>query len=130
MGDLVCTVELNVTGGITVTIDNPDGKIKQTMAFNGTTIVTTVADTGDTSKTSTITQKTDAVEIKCKNFKVEAETIDCKSTKTTKHTSEDTFDIKATKDCTVTGDAKIVLKATGDLEEDGANVKIKAQTDL
>lgn len=130
MGDLVCTVELNVTGGITVTVHNPDGKIKQTMTLDGTTIVTKVADENDSAKTSTITQKTDEINIKVKKFILDAEEIECKSSKTTKHTSQDTFDIQSTKDCTIKSDAKIVEKATGDLEAEGANVKIKATTDL
>jgi hypothetical protein len=79
MGALVCTVQLDKTNGngITVTIENADANITQTITMNGTTITLKVA--GDAA-TSTITQGAEKVSIHCKQFEVTAdETITLKA---------------------------------------------------
>ncbi len=127
---LVCRIELNKTDGITVTVDNADGKVLQTMLFNGTSITTTVANKDDAANKSTIVQDKDSITITCKTYKVEAETITQKSTKATLHESEDTFDVKSTKDTTITSSQKIVLTATGDVEVSGMNGSFSGKTNL
>jgi hypothetical protein len=101
---LVCSIELSKTAGVTVSVKNGD-QITQTIAMNGTTIVTTVKQ-GDQkistitqdaegielkvqgpSDTSTVTQKADKVDITCKLFKVSAETVDISSSADTKHSA-------------------------------------------
>jgi predicted secreted protein len=128
MGTLVCRIELNKTDkkGITITVENADGKITQTMQMDGTSIITKVK--GD-KETSTITQKQDSIVIKCKDFKLDAETITCISSKATKHTSKDIYSVTSTKDLSLTSKAKIAGKATQDVTIDGMNVVIKAKTD-
>lgn len=126
MAKLKCTVELDKTNGVTVTVQNDDDSITQTFHLDGTQIQTIVK---GSDNTSTITQKQDSVKVECKDFTVQAETITCKSTKATLHQSDDTFDIKAAKDLTEHSDAKVVLNATGDATVDGANVKVTATTD-
>src|SRR5688572_8789601 len=99
MGKLVCQVELDTTdatGGVKVTIENEDAKITQTMHFNGTKILTSVAKEG--AETSKIEQLFDSITITCKTFAVNAETITCKSTKASKYQSDDVLDIKSVKD--------------------------------
>ena len=124
MGTLVCRIELNKTSGITVTVNNEDGKIVQTMVMDGTSITTTCK--GD-KETSTITQKQDSIAIKCKDFSIDAETINCKSSKTTKHESKDTFDIISTKDMSLKSSANTNIKATSDIKISGKNITDSAQ---
>lgn len=127
MGTLVCKVELDKQKGITVTVENADGKITQTVTMDGTTLTIKVQGESDTS---TITQKADSIAIKCKTFTLDAETITCKSEKATLHQSSDTFDIKSTKDLTIQSQAKIVEKATQDMALSGMNVEVKASQAL
>src|SRR5581483_6512448 len=102
MGKLICTVELDKTAGVTVTVENKDDGITQTFHCDGTQIQTIVK---GNDATSTITQKQDSIKIECKAFEVDAETITCKSTKATSHHSDDTFDISSAKDLTQKSDA-------------------------
>jgi phage baseplate assembly protein gpV len=127
MGTLVCKVELDKTSGITVTVENADGKITQTVTMDGTTLTIKVQGESDTS---TITQKADSIAIKCKTFTLDAETITCTSEKATKHESKDTFDIKSTKDMTMKSQAKIDMAATQDMALSGMNVNVSAQQAL
>ncbi len=108
---LVCRVELDKTKGLILTVENAEGKITQTVVMNGTSITTT--NKGD-KDTSTITQTPDTITVKCKNYKLEAETIVCESTKTTLHKSSDKFDIQSVKDMTLKTDAKLSQTATAD----------------
>jgi len=63
MSTLVCTVELSKTAGITVKVQNADGKITQTVSMDGTVLTLTVAGENDTS---TVTQKKDSLVLECK----------------------------------------------------------------
>ncbi len=63
MGTLVCTVTMDKNAGITVNVENADGKITQTITMDGTTITTKVVHEDDTS---TITQNSTSVTIECK----------------------------------------------------------------
>ena len=120
---LVCKIELSQTDGITVTVINKDGKITQTMVFNGTSMVHTCK--GD-SDTSTITQTSDTITIDCKNFNVNAEAITCKSTKDTLHHADGTFDIDSTKKTTFTSAADTDVKVTSKLNMTAADIAATA----
>ena len=124
MGTLVCKVELDKQKGITVTVDNEDGKITQTVTMDGTTLTIKVKGEQDTS---TWTQKADSIAIKCKTFTLDAETITCTSDKATKHESKDIFSVKSAKDMTLKTDAKLTAEATQDMSHAGMNVKIEAK---
>jgi hypothetical protein len=124
MGTLVCKVELDKVKGITVTVDNEDGKITQTVTMDGTTLEIKVKGESDTS---TWTQKADSIAIKCKTFTLDAETITCTSEKATKHESKDIFSVKSAKDMTLTTDAKFAAKSTDDMSHKGKNVSVEAQ---
>jgi hypothetical protein len=127
MAKLVCTVELSKETGISIKVENADGKITQTITMDGTTLTMTVA--GE-EHTSTFTQKSDSIAIKCKDFSIDADnTITCTSKKATKHTSEDTLTLESTKDMTFTSSAKLVESATADLTLAGQNVKATAQSE-
>jgi hypothetical protein len=123
MAKLVCRIELNKESGITVKVVNDAGKITQTMVLDGTAITTTCQGEQDTS---TITQKSDSIAIKCKTFTLDAETITCKSSKDSLHESQQKFDIKSTQDTTVTSSAKITETATGDFAMSGNNITASA----
>lgn len=118
MGTLVCRVELNKTNGsgITIKVLNEEGKITQTIVMDGTSIITTCK--GE-QETSTITQKSESIAIKCKTFTLDAETITCTSTSDTKHESKAKFDILSTGDMKLDSKANITQSAT-------SNVKVTA----
>jgi hypothetical protein len=123
---LVCTVEMSKESGISITIENADDGITQTITMDGTTLTMKVAGKEDTS---TFTQKADSIAIKCKDFSIEADnTITCTSKKATKHTSDDAVTIQSAKDMSLLSSAKLVQSADGDLTLAGANVKATAQS--
>jgi hypothetical protein len=126
----VCTVILSKTGGITVKVENPDpaGTITQTFILDGTAITTQVQGPQDTS---TITQKSDSITIKCKTFEIDAETVSINSTKATTHDSKDAYTVTAVKDMGFkTSTGKMNIEATADdTEAKGVNVKLTAQSD-
>jgi hypothetical protein len=125
MGKLVCRVELDKTKGIVLTVENGQGKITQTIVMDGTSITTTVKGQSDTSK---ITQKDNSIEIDCKNFTLNADTIHCKSKGATSHESGQNFEIKSGQNinATATGDAK--YKAMNTAVESTAETKISGMT--
>lgn len=127
MAKLVCRIELNKETGITVTVENAEGKITQTMIFDGTAIKTTCQ---GQQATSIITQVQDAITIQCKTFKVEAETIYCLSSTSSKYESTGTFDLASTKDMVFTSKAKLTEKATSDVSIEGSAISCKAENAL
>lgn len=124
MGTLVCKIELDKTKGITVTVENADGQITQTMVMDGTSITTKVAGQSDTS---TIVQKADSIVVTVKDFTLDTETITFKSSKTSEWTSQDTLKVTSTKDMTLTSSAKLTQSATQDAKlSSSANVTVEA----
>lgn len=111
MGTLVCTIELDKQKGITVTVDNAEGQIVQTVTMDGTSITLKVAGQSDTS---TVVQKADSIVVTVKDFKVDAETITLLSSKTSDWKSQDTLTVESTKDMTFTSQAKLTQSATQD----------------
>ncbi len=106
MGSLVCRIELNKTDGITITVEDADADITQTVVLDGSSI--TITSTG--AETSTIVQKPDSIEMTCKTFKLDAATIQCTSEQsitldadTISCTSEQTIDLTATGAMTLQG---------------------------
>jgi hypothetical protein len=123
MGTLVCRIELDKKKGITVTVENEDDGITQTLVMNGTSIITTCK--GE-EETSTITQKQDSIAIKCKTFTLDAEEITCHSTKDTLHKSDKKFQVKSTEDMSFTTDAALQAKASKKASVSAESVEIKA----
>lgn len=123
MGTLVCRIELSKTKGIIVTVDNEDGKITQTLVMDGTSITTTCKGQEDTS---TITQKSDSIAVKCKTFTLEAETITCHSTKDTSHKSDQKYDIESTQDMTLKSGADIKATASSTAKVSAPTVTLAA----
>jgi hypothetical protein len=128
MGTLVCKIELDKTKGITVTVENADGQITQTMVMDGTSITTKVAGQSDTS---TIVQKADSIVVTCKDYTLDTETITLKSSKASAWTSQDTLKVTSTKDMTLTSSAKLTQSATQDAKlSSSANVTVEATNAL
>jgi hypothetical protein len=128
MGTLVCKIELDKEKGITVTVENADGKITQTMHMDGTSITTKVAGQSDTS---TIVQKADSIVVTVKDYTLDAETITMKSSKASKWTSQDVLELTSTKDMKFTSSAKLTQSATQDAKiSSSANVNVEATTNL
>lgn len=125
---LVCRIKLSKTDGVTLEVENAEGKITQTILMDGTSIITTVKGEEDTSK---ITQIAGQIKIEAKAFVLEAETITCKSTKASSLKSEDTFTLESTKDMTITSQAKLKAEATQDisLKSTSAKVDVEATQD-
>lgn len=125
MGTLVCKIELDKTKGITVTVENADGQITQTLTMDGTSITTKVQGQSDTS---TIVQKADSIVVTVKDFTVNASgEITFTSTKASQWTSQDILKLTSTKDMTFTSSAKLTQSATQDAKlSSSANVTLEA----
>lgn len=125
MAALVCRVELDKEKGLILTVENKDGKITQTAVLDGKTI--TITCKGD-QETSTITQKPESIEIKCKDFTLNAETITCESEKNSVYKSKENMNIESTKDMTLQSSGKLTGQATSDTKISGSKVSISATT--
>ena len=125
MGKLVCRVELDKQKGIVLTVENADGKITQTVVMDGTKITTTVK---GSSQTSTITQKEDGIQIDCKEFTVNAETIKCVSTKETVHESGQDFTIKSSNNLNASATSNATYKAMNSSLESTSETKASGMT--
>ncbi|WP_224360587.1 hypothetical protein [Hyalangium versicolor] len=129
MGTLVCTVEMDKAKGVTVKVENADGKITQTVVMDGTSITIKVQ---GNEETSTIVQKQDSVTITCKDFTVDATgTLTLKSAKESSWASQDILKVESTKDMTLTSSAKLTQSATQDAKlSSNAKVAIEAASNL
>jgi hypothetical protein len=129
MGALICTIELNKTGGTTVSVKDEEGKITQTIVMDGKSITVKVLKEDDSKsatitmdqtkivstvageETSTVTQVHDTLTMKVKNFVVDAETVKMTSSKTTDIEAKDAMTVKATKALSVSTDDAFTLKS-------------------
>ena len=127
MATLVCTIEMDKGGGIRVVIDNDDDKITQTIHLDGRSLTMTVK---GNDGTSTYTQDQKSITIKCKDFKVDAETITCESSKASKYISKDTMTLESTKDMVLKSQADVKISAVGEASLSGRKVALKSQTEL
>ncbi len=129
MGKLVCTVELDKEKGVTVKVENAEGKITQTVVMDGTSITIKVE---GSKETSTYVQKEDSVTVTCKDFTVDATgTLTLKSAKASSWTSQDVLSLESTKDMTFTSKAKLTQSATQDAKlSTNANMAIEATQKL
>lgn len=119
MAKLVCTLEMSKERGVTITVEDVDGKVVQTLTMNGTSLVMKVK--GEQEETS-MTQTTEKVTISCKDFEVIARnSIVCTAAKSATHESRDG-------DTTIKSGARLLQKAQGDIKASGANVEVEAQS--
>ena len=95
MSNLLCKIELSKEHGISLLVENEEGKITQKAVFDGSKM--TITCKGE-KESSTITQTPDSIALKCKTFSLDAETISTKSTKASKHVSKKTFAIESDED--------------------------------
>jgi len=110
MAKLVCTVELDKSAGLTVTIENASASVTQTIKVNGTTIELKVA---GPSGASTITQGAEKVAIVCKQFEVTAEqTISLKSTGASTWHSDSSVELSAAQKLSASTQGTLDLKGT------------------
>lgn len=126
MATLVCKIELDKLKGATVTIENPDGKITQTVSMDGTTLTMKVE--GEKA-TSTYVQKQDKIHITVDDLIVDAKTISITSQKASSWKSQDVFSAQSEKDMTLKTGAKLSLTATGDAALNAQNISATAKTD-
>jgi len=124
---LSCRIELNKEKGILLTVENAEGKITQTAVMDGTSMIFTCK--GE-EETSTITQTEDKIEIKCKDFAVEATTVTVKSVEDSLYQSDKKLDIKSAEDMTQSSDAKVTASAGGDFDISGAKLIGSASGDV
>ena len=114
MGTLICRVELSKETGLTITANDPEGNVTQTIVMDGKSITMTVKG----KKTSTITQTEEAINLKCTEFTVEAESVSVKSKK------ESTYE--SGKDHTIKGDG-VSLTAQKSADISGQDVAVDAE---
>lgn len=111
MAKLICTIDLDKEKGLTVTVEDPDGKLTQTVMLDGKSITLEVKNDSDRS---TIVQKPDSISITCKDFKLDAETLTLESKKASKWESKETLDLTSTKDMVFKSEAKLTQEAAQD----------------
>jgi hypothetical protein len=129
MGKLVCTIELDKAKGVTVKVENADGKITQTVVMDGESITTKVE---GSKETSTIIQKDESITITCKDFTVDVTgKLTLKSAKESSWTSQDVLKIDSTKDMTLNTAAKLTQTASSDAKlASSTKMNVEAGTDL
>ncbi|BBM86667.1 hypothetical protein [Candidatus Uabimicrobium amorphum] len=135
MTNLVCKIELNKNKGhgVTVTVFNKDDNITQTCTLNGTTIITTCE--GQSSKSEIkqtedsifLTSEKGSVTVKCKDFVIDAETINCKSSKETAHQSSTTYEVTSTQDMTLKTNTTLSATAAS-IEASSQKAAVEAQS--
>ena len=123
MGTLVCRAELDKHDGITLTVENKDDGITQTLVMDGTSITTTVE---GPEETSMITQEQNSIAINCKTFTLDAETITCTSTKETTHESGMDFKIDSKANLKVSASSDAKYEATNTTIESTSKTEVKA----
>lgn len=143
---LVCSIELSKERGVTVKVVDDDNKVTQTVVLDGASLTLQVK----TSEAQTVWQQKDAsirctvekgsdqteikqsptnIELKCKNFLVEAESVDVSATKDMALAADGKGTWKTTKDLALQSSAKATLKAAGDATVDGgAKLKLDGGT--
>jgi hypothetical protein len=128
MAKLICTIDLDKEKGLVVTVEDPEGKLTQTVTLDGKALTLEVKSDSDTS---TFVQKPDSIHLTCKAFTVDADTITLQSKKESAWTSEKTLQLQSTEDMTLTSSAKLAQKATQDaLLSSGASLQVKATRKL
>lgn len=129
MGKLVCTVEMDKEKGVTVKVENAEGKITQTVVMDGTSITFKVQ---GNSETSTVVQKEDSITVTCKDFTVDATgTLTLKSAKASSWASQDILKVESTKDMTLDSKAKFTQSSAQDASlSSKANVSVEATSNL
>lgn len=120
MGTLVCRIELDKQKGVILTVENGSDKITQTIVMDGTNIQTTVS---GSDGASTITQDQNGIMIDCKSFVLNAETIECNSSRTTDLTSGEGTTI-AGQDVSVSADSGVDVSAMNVKVDGDAETKI------
>src|SRR6478735_1598631 len=109
MGTLKCTIVLDKTAGLTITVEDTNAGAKQTIELLKSSIVTTVA---SKTATSVVTQTDEGVTVKCKKFTVQADEISCHST------------MKST----YAADTQLQLTGTNAVAMEGLSTKISGTT--
>lgn len=129
MAKLVCTLEISKESGVTITVENAEHGVTQTLRMDGTALQLEVAGGEDKS---TFTQTAGAIKIECKDFSVVARnSIACTSEQgpTVHKAQQGAFDIVAERgDLSFTSGASVRANADEDLEIAAANVKASART--
>lgn len=128
MATLICTLEMDKEKGLIIKVEDPDGKLTQTVTIDGKAITLEVKNDSDTS---TVVQKPDAVTITCKTFTVEADTIKLESKKDSEWRSSGELKFESEKDMSLTSSAKLTQKASKDASlTSDADIQLKASAKL
>ena len=135
MGTLECRIELKKESGLTLTTTDAEGKTTRTIVLDDTSITMTVK---GQSKTSTIVQTDENVEITCTNFKVTADKVTVNAKDGAAVESKKAIDLKgdevsvsAQKDVGITGkNTNIESKAISSVKGKKVDVEAKAGVEI
>lgn len=117
MGTLVCRIELDKQKGVILTVENGGDKITQTIVMDGSKIESTVS---GSDGASTITQDQNGIKIDCKSFVLNAETIECNSSRTT--------DLESGEGTTIAGQ-DVSVSAESGVDVSAMNIKVDGDTE-
>jgi hypothetical protein len=121
---LTCRIELSKTNGVTVTVEDAQAQTSQTIVIDGKSLVFTCK---DQQNTSTVTQKSDSIELKCKTFTIDAETVTVKSSKDSSYESGAKLSMTSKSDFSIAAETNVSAAANQDLKISGATVSGEGQ---
>ena len=124
-GVITTTLTVDKKDGTKLIVENPDGKVTQTVHLDGTQIKTEVK---DDQNTSTITQIAGQITVKVKDFLLDTETFTLKSSKASQWQSQDTLSQSSQKDFTIKTAAALNATADGDGTVKAKNLTLEAQS--
>lgn len=128
MGTLVCTIELDKNAGLTVTVENANSSVTQTVKLNGTTIELKVS---GPSGTSTFTQSADKIAIACKDFEVVAQrSIKLSSSGPSSWHSDQSIALDAPQAVSASTVGSLTLEGTKEVTVSGGQATVKANVTL
>jgi hypothetical protein len=121
---LICRIELSKTKGVTVTVEDAQANASQTIVLDGKSLVLTCK---GADGTSTFTQKSDSIEMKCKSFTVDAESVTVKSSRDSSYESSAKLSLSSKSDLSIASDANLGAAARQDLKLSGMSVAGEGQ---
>lgn len=125
MAKLKCEIELDKAGGITITVEDPQGRRTQMVHLDGVKITLKVKGQGGTS---TVVQEEDKVRVEAKEFEVDAQKITLRAKTSVLIDSKSTVTVKSLKNMTLDAKGNLTAKALKTVKIDGMSVVAKGKT--
>jgi hypothetical protein len=110
---LICRIDLSKEEGLVVLVESEDGANRQSVTLDGESIAMVVSGAAGETR---IFQDASDVQIKCKTFTLEAESIDCVSQQTSKFESGSELQLVSRGSLDLETNANLALRALGNVK--------------